>query len=112
MEIPLDSGELTFQLTVKNSENGDATGESYEWHVDLITAKLAAEELEKRHRLKIKSGEYIPKLEFLTDLAEAYRKLGAIGCTPTAAKTIWICVAAKFAQMSEANAKAVEKLLK
>lgn len=100
--IELESGELTF--TIK------AGGESREWVVDLIIAKLAAEKLEEQHQLKQQDGAMIPTTEFLCDLAASYDRLGATGITTTAAKHVWIIVAAKFIQLTDVIESQIENL--
>lgn len=102
--IKLDDGVLTFDIKIN--------GESKEWTVDLITAKLAAEDLERMHDLKQENGALIPTREFLENLAIAYEKLGALGCTPTAARSVWIVVATRFLKLADQNAQTLEVLLK
>lgn len=58
-----------------------------EFAVDLVSLKLAGEEVEGRHQLP--ENKYRPTPEFLRDLAEAYQSVGVESCTPTMAQQLW-----------------------
>lgn len=77
------SGELTFRI------NGGESG-SKTVTVDLVTAKIAADELELKHRLDDQQGR--PTRPFLADLAIELSEIGNFDCTPSVAYQIWHAV--------------------
>ncbi len=87
----IDDGKITFQF---NSGSGNTTCQ-----LDLLTAKLASEELEEKHQLE--QREYRPTAAFLTDLAEQFSSLGAKGCTPTMAYQMWNEVTARMLELKK-----------
>lgn len=77
------SGELTF--CIDGGESGSKTVT-----VDLVMAKIAADELELKHRLDDQGGR--PTRPFLADLAIELSEIGNFACTPSVAYQIWHAV--------------------
>lgn len=85
-------GQLKFRV-----EGGKSDGKSVT--IDLITAKVAADDLEMKHRLDDRKGR--PTGPFLVDLAKDFGEMGNFVCTPSVAYQIWIVVDDKMAELQK-----------
>ena len=69
------------------------------WHADLVLYQIVAEELQAKHNLADDGKQWVATEDFLNDLAAQYKQLGAPeSIDATAARFIWIAIAAKFAE--------------
>jgi hypothetical protein len=102
--IRIDSGELAFQVTIPGEDRPKT------WKTDLITMRLAAQDLEERFRLKVKQGIIYGTAEFFEALAAKYVELGAPACDPSQARAVWIAVNNRFNRVESQLAREIDKL--
>lgn len=97
MTLPIvDDGQ--FRFTYRCNQ----TGETKEASVDLLLFRLACEELETKHNLRIDDqGCYVPTEDFLLELAARLAKFGTT-VTPYAANRLW-CMATEMTEALKKN---------
>ncbi len=91
--IGLPSGVLRFRVKVDDKE--------HEWLADLITLKIAAEQLEQLHNLEKRDNQLHATPEFLGALSDRYCELGCPACDPTQARAVWVAVNRQFWSIEE-----------
>lgn len=79
----LSDGLLRFQV----KPLGD--GEAVVHELDVLLLKLACEECESKHGLKVVEGRVRPTTDFLRDLAAKLETLGVVGCSASVAYQLW-----------------------
>lgn len=100
----LDPGKLAFDVSV----NGKVT----RWDADLITLKLIAENLQRKHKLPEINGMIHATPVFLVELASEFvRDGGCPACDETQACSVWQIVNRRFNKLDD-NMRANFKRLK
>lgn len=102
--VRLDSGRLKFAVHRPGSEAPEY------WEPDLITMRLAAEELELQFRLETRDGQIFGTAEFFEALAKRYVELGAPACDPSQARAVWIAVNRRFNAVEAELSRQIAKL--
>lgn len=92
-KISLEPGDLCFEIPLDD-------GTKQDWRVDLVTAKLLCETVERNHNLKLSDeGTLQPTPDFLDQLSESFVNAGCPRCTPKMAHNAWLAINRQFIRM-------------
>jgi hypothetical protein len=80
--VVLEDASLLFKTAIGGVEK--------EHRIDLLTLKLVCDECQEDHQLPVKDGRYVPRSQFLLDLAGRLQLIGVEGCTPSIASQLWV----------------------
>lgn len=83
-------------------------GETSRWEYDVLTVKLAMDELQGK--LGLDQAKPMPTGEYLSDLAAVLDSMGLTGCTVDLALRMHSLVSVQFAQLATSIAKQVAEL--
>lgn len=83
-------------------------GETTRWEYDILTVKLAMDELQEK--LKLDTKKPVPTSEYLASLATALDAMGLVGCTVDLALRMHSLVSVQFAQLATSIAQQVAEL--